>query len=229
MAIVKSNVIGNLSGKLGNLSARTVNGHTVLAARPSSFNASNVPALIATRSKFAVTGKLSAKVISLAALKDIWKSFRQVPLSIFNTVVKSNFAYSAVDRPTVYNILTPLTGAFPLLVQSSSVLADNVSVELQKLTDASVFTPEEVNLSANGPVCYFNPLNPADPKFQIITLNDEIPNYVFNQTFEVNIALNVIQENIAAKYQNSVLLFAVASKNSEGKVIQYSSTHSKET
>lgn len=228
MATVKSNVIGNLSGKLGNLSARTVNGKTVLAARPSSFNASNVPVLVVTRSKFAVTGKLSSKVISLAALKEIWKSSRQAPLSIFNTVFRNNFTYSAVDRPTVNNILTPLNGGFPLPVQSSSVLADNVSVELLKLSDASVFTPAEVDLSANGLVCYFNPFNTADPKFQIITLNDEIRNYQFDQTFEMNIALNMVQQGIAAKYRNSILLFAVASKNSDGKVIQYSSTYSKE-
>ncbi len=228
MAIVKSNVIGNLSGRLGNLSARTVNGKTVLSARPASFNASNEPIFIVIRSKFAVTAKFSSKVISLSTLNAIWKKVKHPPHSSFHEVFKVNFPYSSVDRPTVYNVLTPSSGGFPLPVQSSSVVADNVSVELLKLSDASVFTPEEVNLSANGMVCYFSPLNPADPKFQIITLNDEIPNYVFNQSFESNIALNVIQQNIAAKYQNSILLFAVASKNSEGKVIQYSTTYSKE-
>lgn len=228
MATVKSNVIGNLSGKLGNLSARTVNGKTVLAARPSSFNASNEPKLIAIRSKFAVTVKFSGKVVSLSTLASIWRKVKLPPHSIFNEVFISNFPYSAVDRPTVNNILTPLNGGFPLPVQSSSVLADNVSVELLKLSDASVFTPAEVDFSANGLVCYFNPFNTADPKFQIITLNDEIRNYQFDQTFEMNIALNMVQQGIAAKYRNSVLLFAVASKNSDGKVIQYSSTYSKE-
>ena len=228
MATVKSNVIGNLSGKLGNLSARTVNGKTVLAARPASFNASNEPKLIAIRSKFAVTVKFSGKVVSLSTLASIWRKVKLPPHSIFNEVFISNFAYSAVDRPTLNNIITPLNGGFPLPVQSSSVLADNVSVELLKLSDASVFTPAEVDLSANGLVCYFNPFNTADPKFQIITLNDEIRNYQFDQTFEMNIALNMVQQGIAAKYRNSILLFAVASKNSDGKVIQYSSTYSKE-
>ena len=228
MATVKSNVIGNLSGKLGNLSARTVNGKTVLAARPASFNASNEPKLIAIRSKFAVTVKFSGKVVSLSTLASIWRKVKLPPHSIFNEVFIGNFAYSSVDRPTLNNIITPLNGGFPLPVQSSSVLADNVSVELLKLSDASVFTPAEVDLSANGLVCYFNPFNTADPKFQIITLNDEIRNYQFDQTFEVNIALNMVQQGIAAKYRNSILLFAVASKNSDGKVIQYSSTYSKE-
>lgn len=228
MATVKSNVIGNLSGRLGNLSARTVNGKTVLAARPSSYNASNEPKLIFIRSKFTVTVKFSGKVVSLPTLAAIWKKVKHPPHSSFNEVFISNFPYSAVDRPTLNNIITPLNGGFPLPVQSASVVSDNISVELLELSSVSVFTPAEVNLSANGLVCYFNPLNPADPKFQIITLNDEIPNYEFSHSFEVNIALNVTQQGIAAKYQNSVLLFAVASKTSDGKVVQYSSTYSKE-
>ena len=38
MARIKGSALGNLSGRLGNLSARTRNGETILGARPSSFN-----------------------------------------------------------------------------------------------------------------------------------------------------------------------------------------------
>jgi hypothetical protein len=65
MAIVNGNVIGNLSGKLGNLSARTVDGRTILAARPSSFNASQDPAVLAVRQKFSVTAKLASAILRL--------------------------------------------------------------------------------------------------------------------------------------------------------------------
>jgi hypothetical protein len=39
--------------------------------------------------------------------------------------------------------------------------------------------------------------------------------------------LNNLQQNVAAKYQDSVLLLAVATKDAAGKVVQYSSTYSK--
>ena len=225
MAILNGNVIGNLRGKLGNLSARIVNGKTILAARPSSFNASQDPASLTVRSKFAVTAKLASQIISLPTLSVIWKKVQNVANSVFNEVFQSNFAYSSTERPTVDNIITP--GGFALPVQAATVLVDNLTMELLALTSASVFTPEEVNLSANGVICYYDPINPADPAYQFITLNHEIANYTFDQTFELNIAFNVNQEALAAKYQHSILFFAVASKSADGKVVQNSATYTK--
>jgi len=46
MARLSGSVLGNLSGKLGNLAARTKNGETILSARPSSFNVSQAPATV---------------------------------------------------------------------------------------------------------------------------------------------------------------------------------------
>lgn len=223
MAIVKGSVIGNLSGRLGNLSARTVEGRTILAARPSSFNASQEPAVIEIRKKFAVTGSFIKVLLSLSALYEIWKKVKTAGMSVYNYTFKNNFAYSSAVRPTDQNIITP--GGFALPVQAATVLTDNLTMELLALTSASVFTPAEVNLSANGVICYYDPINPADPAYGLITLNHEIANYTFDQTFELNIPFNVNQEALAAKYQHSILFFVVASKDVDGKIIQYSATY----
>ena len=227
MAIVKGSVIGNLSGRLGNLSARTVDGKTILAARPSSFNASQEPAVIEIRKKFAVTGSFIKVLLSLSALYEIWKKVKTAGMSVYNYTFKNNFAYSSAEKPTDQNIITP--GGFALPVQAATVEADNVSVELLALNTASVFTPEEVNLSANGVICYFNPINPEDPAYQITSLSAELAPYNFTQPFTVDIALNVLQQAVAAKYQNSVLFFIVASKDAAGKIVQYSATYTKNT
>lgn len=223
MAIVKGSVIGNLSGRLGNLSARTVDGKTILAARPSSFNASQEPAVIEIRKKFAVTGSFIKVLLSLSALYEIWKKVKTAGMSVYNYTFKNNFAYSSAVKPTDQNIITP--GGFALPVQAATVLTDNLTMELLALTSASVFTPAEVNLSANGVICYYDPINPADPAYGLITLNHEIANYTFDQTFELNIPFNVNQEALAAKYQHSILFFVVASKDADGKIVQYSATY----
>jgi len=64
MAILSGNVIGNLSGKLGNLAARTVYGQTIMSARPSSFNVSYSDAIVAARQKFAVAGAFAKAVLN---------------------------------------------------------------------------------------------------------------------------------------------------------------------
>lgn len=225
MAIVNGNVLGNLRGKLGNLSARTVHGQTVLAARPSSFKVNNDPRLISIRSRFAVTAKLASSIIALPTLKSIWKKLPNPTNSVFNEVFQRNFPYSSPERPTVDNIIVP--GGFAVPYQSAIVIADNLTVELLALTSVAVFTPDEVNLSANALVCYFDPINPADKPFQFISLNSEVANYNFENTFEVNIPFNVQQEAIAAKYRHTILFFAVATKSADGKVVQNSATLTK--
>lgn len=226
MARVSGNVLGNLQGRLGNLSARTVNGQTILSARPSSFSLSQTPESIQARKKFGVTGKFAKQVLENITLHDIWSKEKLPDISVFNTIFKRNYEHSSVDKPTADNIITP--GGFSVPTLAVTLLTDNLTVELLALDTASVFTAEEVNLSASAIICYHNPTDPDDAPYSFISLNTEIANYSFDQTFELNLAFNVNQQALAAKYQNSIVYFAVASKNSDGKIVQYSATLSQE-
>ena len=225
MAILNGNVIGNLSGKLGNLSARTVDGRTVLAARPSSFNASQEPAVLTVRQKFSVTAKFASAILALTSLVSIWKKVRNVTSSVFNEVFQSNFAYSSVEKPTEQNILAP--EGFPLQITTAAVEADKITASLPALNTASVFGADEVNLSANALVCFYDPANEADEPFKIISLSKEVAAYNFAQTYDLEIDLNATQKNTAAKYQHSILYVCVVTKTAEGKVVQNSSTFTK--
>ena len=76
MAKLTGSVLGNLSGKLGNISARTRNGKTYFAARPGSRTDAPTPAALAVRQKFAVTIALSKAMLGLAAIKKIWEKVK---------------------------------------------------------------------------------------------------------------------------------------------------------
>ena len=225
MAILNGNVIGNMRGRLGNLSARTVDGKTILAARPSSFNVNNDPAVTQVRQKFSVTVALAQAVLALATLAVIWKSVKESGMSVYNTIFKSNFQYSGTDKPTVDNIITP--GGFSLPVNVAAVAADKITASLLALNTESVFSAEEVNLSANAVVCFTDPTNPADEPYQIISLNKEVANFDFTQAYDLQIDFDAKQKLIAAKYTKNILLLSVASKTADGKVVQYSSTSPK--
>ena len=225
MAILNGNVIGNLSGRLGNLSARTVEGKTILAARPSSFNVNYDPAVVEVRQKFAVTANLAKNILSLASLEAIWRTVKESGISVFNTIFKNNFNYSDADKPTVNNIITP--GGFGLPVDVAAVDADKITASLLALSTAAVFTPEEVNLSANAVVCFTNPTNPEDAPYQVIACSKEVAAFDFTQAYALQIDLDIRQKTIAAKYTRNILLLSVASKTADGKIVQYSTTYPK--
>ena len=225
MAIVNGNVLGNLSGKLGNLSARTVDGHTVLAARPSSFNASQDPAVLQVRQKFSVTAKFASAILALTSLVSIWKKVRNVASSVFNEIFQSNFAYSSIEKPTEQNILAP--EGFPLQISTAAVAADKITATLPILNTSSVFGADEVNLSTNALVCYYDPTNEVDEPFKIIFLSKDVAGYNFAQTYDLAIDLNALQKNTATKYQHSILYVCVVTKTADGKVVQNSGTYTK--
>ena len=225
MAYLSGNVIGNLSGKLGNLSARTVNGQTIMAARPSSFNASQSPAVVEVRQKFAVTGMFAKSVLALSTLDEIWRKTKTAGISVFNAIFKANFGYSSTEKPTAQNIITP--EGFALPITTAAVEADKITATLPALNTASVFGSDEVNLSANALVCYYDPSNEEDEPFKIISLSKEVAAFNFTQSYNLQIDYNVLQEAVATKYQHSILYLIVASKTADGKVVQNSSTYTK--
>lgn len=225
MAIVNGSVIGNLSGRLGNLSARTVNGRTILAARPSSFNASQEQSSLDVRKKFSVTGNFAKNVLSLQTLDDIWRKTKDSGISVFNAIFKVNFAYSSTEKPTEQNIIAPV--GFALAVTAAAVETDKITATLPALNTASVFGSDEVNISANALVCYYDPTSETDDPFKVISLSKEVANFNFTQTYNLQIDYNVLHEAVAGKYQHSILYLIVASKNADGKVVQNSATYTK--
>ncbi len=224
MAVVKGSVIGFLSGKLGHLAARTVKGRTILSARPASFNVSYVPALVEIRKKFISTVAFVKALCGLSALYEIWKNRNTGRLSVPNLVFQNNFAYSSADKPTVNNKLTP--DGFSVPVQSATVAADKVTVSLLALNTKMVPTINDRELSCNGLVCYYDPLDPGDKPFEIVSFNQDIPAFDFELPYSFEQALDVVQQNIALRYQHKILYFACSTNNGLNKtVLQYSDTY----
>jgi CRISPR/Cas system-associated endonuclease Cas3-HD len=114
-----------------------------------------------------------------------------------------------------------------LQIATSAVAADKVTATLPILNASSVFGADEVNLSANALICYYDPTNEADEPFKIISLSKEVAAYNFAQTYDLEIDLNALQKNSAAKYQHSILYVCVVTKTADGKVVQNSGTYTK--
>ena len=214
--------LGNLSGKLGNLSARTRNGKTYLAARPGPRTDNPSPAALAVRQKFAVTIALSKAILSLSALSLIWEKVKDPGISVSNTIFKENFGLVTTDRPTDQNIITP--GGFDISMQNPVVGANGITGDIDALNTKAVFDASEVDLDISAVVCYYNPNDPEDEPYKLINLSKQEAGFDFTQAYALNLAYNVNQQNVAAKYQNSILYLAVASKDADGNVVQYSAT-----
>ena len=226
MARLSGSVLGNLSGKLGNLAARTKNGETILSARPSSFNASQNPTVVAIRQKFSVSVQIAKVVNGIDDLQTIWNKVRLPGNSVYNTIVQKNFPYSDVQRPTVQNIITP--GGFNLVTSFSGVAADSIALDLSALNTQANFSADEKDLSLSILLVGYEPVNADDDYYKIWPFNFTNQNYVPANTLEVVVDLDQFHQTELARYTKKVLLVSAATKDANGKIIQYSSTFSSE-
>ncbi len=223
MAVLKGSVLGELSGRLGNLAARIINGRTIFAQRPTSFKVNYAPELVAIRNRFAVTVSFAKNLIALTSVYQIWNKLKTPGMSAFNYVVKTNFDSSTADKPTTDNMLTPKDG-FPLTVTLAEVAADAVTAQIAALETVMIPTEEEREFVPNLLLCYYNPVDPLDAPYSIITVKGASQILDTVNPIALNVPLNVVQQATAAKYQNSILYLALTTHDVDGKVIQYSAT-----
>lgn len=222
MARVFSNVIGNLSGKLGNLSARITYGRTILAARPASFNAPTDAAAVDRRKTFQTVIKFAQQVANLPVLKKVWEKAKPANLSVFNQVVSTNYQHVSPSRPTVDNVITP--DGFALGVQNAVLDADKLTATIPALNTMTVISTDEVHLSINAVICYHTPLDPNDDPYTIIRMQKTVPNHQFGAVYNLQMDLDVLQKAVAARYDSSIVYLAVATKAADEDVVQNSAT-----
>jgi hypothetical protein len=225
MAVLKGNVLGDISGKLGKLAARIIRGRTILAQRPVDFHVSYVPVLVEIRKKFAVTGNFVKNLITHSVLYEIWSKAKDADMSVFNYAFKLNFTESGTDKPTVDNLLTP-AGGFPLPVTTATVSATDVSIVTAALNTVTETIDDTVerDLIANGLICYYNPVNADDAPFVITPIASAKQSVDLVNPLTFTLPINIDQQLLAAKYQNSILFAAIATLDINETVHHYSST-----
>jgi len=224
MAILSGNVIGNLSGKLGNLAARTVYGQTIMSARPSSFNVSYSDAVVEVRQKFAVTGSFSKAVLDSQNLKEIWDKVRIQGISTFNTIFKSNYPFSTSLHPTISNIITP--DGFTSPVASCSIVGQNLTVQLNPLISVNTFSAEELNISLSALVVLHTPISVDDPEFRIFNLEKDVELFNFQSAYTAELPLSTVQSALIGKYSNSIFYVTCITRTVANKIVQHSATYS---
>ena len=227
MARLKGSILGNLSGRLGNLSARTRNGQTYLGARPSSFNISNAPAVVEVRKKFSVSSQIAKVVGKVDDLKKIWDKVRSAGTSAYNTVIQQNFEYSDTQRPTAQNIITP--GGFNLGVTSALVGADTITIDLPALNTQANFTTADKDLSISMLLVGYDPVDANDAYYKIMPFNYTESDYDPAQTLEAVVNLDQFSKSELARYNSKVLLVGAVTKDADGNIIKYSATFGNES
>ncbi len=225
---LKKLMLGELRGKVGNLTAQVRNGKIVLYRRPLKYNASNSAAAVRARNRFAAAGKIANKIVNLPVLYKCWKSKLKKGMSVQNYATKLNYEKITGDKPGIHNVITPPDG-FTLRVMSVEVFEDTINIGLEPIEKSAILSGNEKGYVLNGLICYHNPANPRDKLYTIITIEHSFEIRDVTQTVYLEIPLDAVQRNIAVRYGNMIIYLAVVVVDGEGCVLGYSDTFAKES
>lgn len=226
MAKVKSNILGNLSGRIGNVSARIINGLTQIVARPIKFRTNRSEKAVAARALFASTICFIKGILSNPDLEAVWLKAKLKGKYLRSSMFKYNCYYFKNGNPTVLNVITP--EGFLLPVQDVTLNENSIDINLGAFNSAASFTPNEVIISFVCLRAFYNPFNKYKDQLKIISMTNEVPGFNFNTPFLISFPVNYSQQDLSSQYADSIIYLAAITKNAAGKIIKCSSTYARE-
>ncbi|HOJ18113.1 MAG TPA: hypothetical protein PLT92_06085 [Ignavibacteriaceae bacterium] len=222
MAILIGSVLGNFRGKLGNLAARIIEGRTIFAARPSSYDDPMTPEQIDYRSKLGTAAKFSSGINNVLTLRKLWKKMRPPLMSAFSYMVQQNVKLVGTEAPTADCITSPPNG-FLYSSADLTVAEANVTATIPALDTFISLPPEASGVKFAGVISYGDPINEGMEEFVVTPIEKEVEGYNFSAQYSLTIPLSSVQVNLATLYQRkTVYLGLIVTDEGGSEVIAHS-------
>ena len=226
MARLEGSAFGNLSGRVGNLSARIKNGETIVSARPKEFNVSQSPGAIKGRNRFSVCSRIAKTVSDIDDLNKIWDTIREAGLTVYNTVIQRNYQFADPQKPTAENIITP--GGFDLAIDSIAVSEERIAVNLAPLKGNADFNDDEKELIIFMILTGYDPVDENDNYYIVMPFTYTEADFDPDDKLEAVVNFDRFTRCKLAGYNGKVVLVCTVTKDEKGNVVRYSATYGRE-
>lgn len=226
MARIKKEILGKVSGTLGDLTFRQRNGKSYVSTRPISFRTSNDPASIERRSKFKLSVKLSQAIYSIDELKYIWTKETSGNKLPFNYITQINYPFVGNGVLTGIVKLVPSIGfnvSNPVVVYNQNDIVVNTDA-LGNNSGINATIETKVKL-----LSVFNLSNPIDNSLDEYTFLNLVSTPQGTDLEQVNsftLNLSNIDSQFMGMYQNHKGYFVLITLDENNNIVHYSNTFS---
>ncbi len=224
MATVSKSVLGKISGAVGDVTFRQMNGKSFVGIRPVSFIPGSDAASLARRGRFSLSIKAASAVNSSPLLKGIWAAVSASGASAYNEIMKKNYQSIGSEDLSGTLVLVPGIGFNP----SNPVVTLNgndVSLHVDALGAGSgIDLNVEKTISAVSVFYLSGPEDDTVDKSSIISLVSEPQTLVLDSPLSFIIPLSTKDSQLIAKYGSHKCFGALITLDAEGKAAGYSNT-----
>jgi len=221
MARVTGGILGELSGKVGDVVFRKRNKKNFVSQRPETYNASSSPKAVSARAKFSVTVKFAKFINAIPVFSNLWKSNKIKGENCFSRLIKHNSNASASVHPTHFNKITPDGYWLPLTNLTYSI--DRLTVTLG--TFQKEFTALQLSeLYLYAVLLVYDPAVENLAPFELIELSRcPIPSE-YSNVFNAQIILDENEKELIKKYNWGIVYFAAVGIDTNTGNYEWTST-----
>jgi hypothetical protein len=224
MAKLKKQVLGRISGALGDLVFREVNGKNVVGMKASSFNSPNDPESIARRAKFTLSAKLAQAINSHQKLKDIWTLKAPAGQSSHNFLIKSNYLNVLPDDLSGLIKLVPDAG-FPISSSAGNITASGMQVTLNVIgVNNLINLVAETNVQMLSVIFFGDSVDTSVAPYALVNASSAVQALSLTNPLTFNAPLIGNDELLFDKYQVHKAFNVLLTMDASGNIIHYSNT-----
>ncbi len=145
MARLTKSVLGELSGKIGSLIVRKVNGKQFVSLRPDHYKKSKSTKAIYEKNKFSAVVKFAKTINSIPHIKNVWQKSNVQGFSTYHKILKTNLKLFGVEKSSPnFTLFPPAKNNYSVTV---SVTDGKISVLFDKKLFQAAFTRCESTLN----------------------------------------------------------------------------------
>lgn len=133
MARLTKAVLGELSGKIGSLVVRKVNGKQFVSLRPDHYKKSKSTKAIYEKNKFSTVVKFAKTINSIPHIKNVWQKSNVQGFSAYHKILKTNLKIFDVEKSS------PKFTLFPPAKNNHSVTVTATDGKISVLFDKKLF------------------------------------------------------------------------------------------
>lgn len=224
MAIIKSGILSDIKGSIGNITGRIVNGRNILSKKSGFRKLINTPESILRRDKFRLCVKLGVNANSIPELRLLWRYFAPKGLNYIAHFVQSNYHLSGNGVLTNRNVITP-AGGFPVSVATSNIKSNSISIEIDALTGSFNFNLSvETKIKMAVVVYLSNPASDVKEKYAFIPVEFDSQNLQLDNPISFTKSLLRSDQLVFESYYLHKIYAAVITLNANDDPVHYSRT-----
>lgn len=224
MARMKKQVLGKVSGGVGDLVFRNRNENNYIALKPIRFNTPMDDRAVARRNKFKSAVQLASAMNAIIPLKSIWSKNTAGNNTVYNRMVKSNYSSLVNLLPSQYTALTPGKG-FPVTTQNIELNQEQLRLTFNALgSDSGIDTQIEKKIRLACVLCLSAPSNPMYSEIVYLPSISTSHNIVLTDPLDITIGFNSNEKELFNLYGNKKLLAGLITFDADSLAVSSSNT-----